>query len=111
VILTSLNERRREIAILRALGCRPNQVFVLLASESLLFALAGCCLGVFLFFLTILLSQPLLQGYGLHIPLSSLNFDQFILIAAVIGTSLLIGSVPGYRAYKQSLADGMSIKL
>jgi len=111
VILTSLNERRREIAILRSLGCRPNQIFILLASESLLFAIVGCFLGVFLFLTAIVLSQSVLQGYGLHIPFSSFGSKQLVLIAVVIGVSFLIGSIPGYRAYKQSLADGMSIKL
>ena len=111
VILTSLNERRREIAILRSLGCRPNQIFILLACESLLFAIIGCFLGALLFFIAIIISQPLLQGVGLNIPLSSFGSDQLVLIAAVIGVSFLIGIIPSYRAYKQSLADGMSIKL
>jgi len=111
VILTSLNERRREIAILRSLGCRPNQIFILLASESLLFAIVGCFLGVFLFLIAIVMSDQVLRGYGLHIPISSFGSEQLILIAMVIGVSFLIGSIPGYRAYKQSLADGMSIKL
>lgn len=111
VILTSLNERRREIAILRSLGCRPNQIFILLASESLVFAIAGCFLGALLFFITILFSQSMLQGFGLNIPLSNFGSAQLVLIAAVIGVSFLIGIIPGYRAYKQSLADGMSIKL
>jgi putative ABC transport system permease protein len=111
VILTSLNERRREIAILRSLGCRPNQIFILLASESLLFAVVGCFLGGLLFFIAIFLSQSMLQGLGLNIPFSSFGFEQLVLIAAVISVSFLIGIIPGYRAYKQSLADGMSIKL
>jgi len=111
VILTSLNERRREIAILRSLGCRPNQVFILLASEALLFAVVGCLLGVFLFLIVIVLSQPVAHGYGLHIPLSSFGSEQLVLIAAVIGVIFQIGSIPGYRAYKQSWADGMSINL
>jgi len=111
VILTSLNERRREIAILRSLGCRPNQIFILLASESMLFAILGCVLGVALFFISIMLSQALMQQYGLHIPLSSFGSAQFIFLAAVLAASFLIGSIPGYRAYKNSLADGMSIKL
>lgn len=111
VILTSLNERRREIAILRSLGCRPNQIFILLASESLLFAMLGCLLGLALFVFSIWISQPLLQQYGLHIPLTGLGWDQLTFILAVLGASFIIGSVPGYRAYKHSLADGMSIKL
>ncbi len=111
VILTSLNERRREIAILRSLGARPKQIFFLLSSESLLFAVMGCLLGVALFFIAIVLSQPLLQQYGLNIPLTSFGAEQTIFLGAVLVASLLIGSIPGYRAYKHSLADGMSIKL
>jgi putative ABC transport system permease protein len=53
----------------------------------------------------------MLQGFGLNISLSSFGTAHFAMVAAVIGLSFLIGSIPGYRAYKQSLADGMSIKL
>mgnify|MGYP000075887266 CR=1 FL=1 len=111
VILTSLNERRREIAILRSLGCRPSQIFILLTAESLIFAIVGCFVGVLLFIAAIFLSQPMFQGVGLNISLSSFGYEQWGLIAAVVGVSFLIGSIPGYRAYKQSLADGMPIKL
>ena len=111
VILSSLNERRREIAILRSLGCRPNQIFVLLAIESLLFATVGCALGLAVFIVTTLTSQPLLQSFGLHIPVMSIGAEQMIFMGAVIGASVMIGCIPGYRAYKHSLADGMSIKL
>jgi putative ABC transport system permease protein len=110
-ILTSLNERRREIAILRSLGCRPSQIFILLASESLLFAVLGCVLGVLLFIFSVVLSQPLLQQYGLYISLASFGTEQVAFIVAVIAASFLMGSIPGYRAYKQSLSDGMSIKI
>lgn len=111
VILTSLHARRREIAILRSLGCRPSQIFILLAAESLLFSILGCFLGVLLFFITMIISQPMLQGFGLNISFSSFGTAHLAMVAAVIGVSFLIGSIPGYRAYKQSLADGMSIKL
>jgi putative ABC transport system permease protein len=111
VILTSLNERRREIAILRSLGCRPSQIFILLTTESLLFAIIGSLLGILLFLAAIILSQPMLQGLGLNVSISSFGLVHLALVAAVIAMSFLIGVIPGYRAYKQSLADGMSIKL
>jgi putative ABC transport system permease protein len=44
-VLTSLNERRREMAILRALGARPGHVFILLVAESAVLALAGALAG------------------------------------------------------------------
>ena len=43
-ILTSLNERRREMAILRSVGARPWMIFALLMSEAALLALAELAL-------------------------------------------------------------------
>lgn len=111
VILTSLNERRREIAILRSLGCRPNQIFVLLASESLLFTFLGCLFGIGLYFASLFYAQPILQQMGLHIPIASFGASQQLFIGGILLISVLIGLIPGYRAYKNSLADGMSVKL
>ena len=45
-ILTSLNERRREMAILRAVGARPWHVLLLMVSESALLAVCGVLAGM-----------------------------------------------------------------
>jgi putative ABC transport system permease protein len=112
VILTSLNERRREIAILRSMGCRPSQVFALLTIESLLLAFAGCLFGVTLFYALILFAQPLLQQqFGLFISISLLGNYELMILSAILAISLVIGFLPGYRAYRYSLVDGMSIRL
>lgn len=112
VILTSLNERRREVAILRSLGCRPAQVFILLTLESFLFSLIGCILGVILFYLAILLAQPILQQHlGLFVGIKMLGQYEILILSAILLISLVIGFIPGYRGYRNSLADGMSIKL
>ena len=112
VVLTSLNERRREMAILRSLGSRPSQIFILLGLESFTFGLLGSLLGICLYYLGILLLQPILaDSFGLYIPLSLLSDYCLLIIASIILTSALIGIVPGYRAYRLSLSDGMSIKL
>ncbi len=111
VILTSLNERRRELAILRSLGCRPHQIFLLLASESFLFAAIGCVLGFILFIIGSVVAQPLVNQFGLTIPVFSFGLSQQLLIAGILLFSLVIGCIPGYQAYKSSLIDGMSIKL
>ena len=112
VVLTSLNERRREIAILRSLGCRPSQVFSLLTLESLITALIGCIVGVAFYFVALYLAQPLLQAkMGLNLSIDALTLSEWLILAAVMLSSLFIGLIPGYRAYRYSLGDGMSIKL
>lgn len=111
VILTSLSERRREIAILRALGARPTQIFVLLTSESILFSVLGATLGWLLFLIVLVLGQGVFQAWGLHMSAFSFNVAQATLILGIIVVSALLGCIPGYQAYKHSLSDGMTIKL
>ena len=110
-ILTSLNERRREIAILRALGARRYQVSLLLLSESLLTTLLGVVLGVVIFYVLILLAQPLAQSeFGLSIPLSLLGAREALMMAGFALLGLLSGALPAWRAYRNSLHDGMTPK-
>ncbi len=110
LILSSLNERRREIAILRSLGARPNQVFTLLTLESFLFALLGIVLGTGLYYLMIALAAPVFQSFGLYIPLEWLGEYECSILGLILLFSVVLGALPGYRAYRLSLTDGMSVK-
>ncbi|QEY61097.1 ABC transporter permease [Metapseudomonas lalkuanensis] len=111
-ILTSLNERRREMAILRSVGARPWHVGSLLVLEAFALALAGTVLGVGLLYLGIGLSQGYVQAnYGLYLPLALPSPYEWTLLGAILAAALLMGVVPAWRAYRQSLADGLSIRL
>ena len=111
-ILTSLNERRREMAILRSVGARPWHIAGLLILEAFALALAGVVLGVVLLYLGIAGAQGFVQAhYGLYLPLSLPTAYEWTLLGAILGAALLMGGVPAWRAYRQSLADGLSIRL
>ncbi|MCO6058939.1 ABC transporter permease [Pseudomonas sp. MOB-449] len=111
-ILTSLNERRREMAILRSVGARPWHVGSLLVLEAFALALAGALLGIALLYLGIGLSQGYVQAsYGLYLPLALPSPYEWTLLGAILAAALLMGVVPAWRAYRQSLADGLSIRL
>ena len=111
-ILTSLNERRREMAILRSVGARPWHIGSLLVLEAFALALAGAVLGVGLLYLGIGLSQGYVQAsYGLYLPLALPSPYEWTLLGAILAAALLMGVVPAWRAYRQSLADGLSIRL
>ncbi|CAD5108906.1 ABC transporter permease [Zestomonas carbonaria] len=111
-ILTSLNERRREMAILRSVGARPWHVATLLVLEAFALALAGVLLGLALLYLAIVVSQGYLQSqYGLYLPLALPSAYEWTLLGAILAAALLMGVVPAWRAYRQSLADGLSIRL
>src|SRR5690606_32090902 len=111
-ILTSLNERRREMAILRSVGARPWHIAGLLVLEALALAVAGIVAGLGLLYAGIALAQGYVQAnYGLYLPLAWPSAHEWTLLAVILAAALLMGSVPAWRAYRQSLADGLSIHL
>ncbi len=111
-ILTSLNERRREMAILRSVGARPWHIASLLIVEAFALALAGVLLGLALLYLGIALAQGYVQAnYGLFLPLAPPSRYEWTLLGAILAAALLMGALPAWRAYRQSLADGLSIRL
>jgi putative ABC transport system permease protein len=111
-ILVSLQERRREMAILRSVGAAPRHVFTLLVAEAGLIATAGVVLGLALTYGLLALGQPLLAArYGIFVPLTGLTGTDLVLLAGIVGSALLMGLVPGWRAYRTTLADGLTIRI
>lgn len=109
VILAGLEQRRRELAILRAVGAGPRHMLQLLAAEGLLITLAGAALGVLLHAAAIvLLGGWLRTRFGLDLSLTVPGARELVLLAAVVAAGLLASLVPGWRAYRLSLADGLS---
>jgi putative ABC transport system permease protein len=111
-LMTSLNERRREMAILRSVGARPLHVFGLIAGESVMLTVAGIIVGMGLLYGLLLVAQPLiLSRFGLLIAVRGLSSYELILVSVVCLAGFLIGTIPAYRIYRYSLADGMTIRI
>ncbi len=109
-LLTSLNERRREMAILRSVGARPAHVFGLLVLESGLLAAAGVVLGFLSTWALLAAATPLLERrFGLFIHAGAPTPLDLAIGAGVLGAGLLAGLLPAWRAYRNSLADGLSV--
>jgi putative ABC transport system permease protein len=111
-LLIGLNERRREMAILRSVGARPAQVLALVIGEAAFLTLIGLLLGIALLYGLLALGQPLIESrLGLFIGIGALSPHEWLLMATVLAAGLLVGLVPGWRAYRMSLADGLSIRV
>lgn len=111
-LLTSLNERRREMAILRSVGARPGHVFALIMGEALVLTLLGVLFGLSLLYLLLLVGQPIIESrFGLFIEIGGLSTYESSLLGAVVAAGFLVGSIPSYRAYRLSLADGLSLRV
>jgi len=112
VILAGLNERRRELAILRAVGAGPRQVLALLALEGLLVTAAGVLLGAAACWGAVALLGGWVQGqFGITLRLLPPGGAEWQLMAAVLAGGLIASLLPGWRAYRLSLADGLSPRI
>jgi putative ABC transport system permease protein len=110
-VLATLNERRREMAILRAVGARPLQVFGLLLMEALLLTIAGALVGLLLMNGALAGLSGLLESrFGLHVATGWPSLHEWRLLGLVIAAGLVAGIIPAWLAYRRSVADGMTVR-
>lgn len=111
MLLASLNERRRELAILRAVGARPWYLLALIELEALMVALAAFLLGWLLLNGSIQLLEPwLINRWGVFIEPLAAGPDVFTKMGLLLGAALLAGLLPALAAYRKSLADGLVVR-
>lgn len=112
MIFSSLNERRREMAIWRAMGARPGVILGLLVLEAVLMAALGALLGMALLYGALALARPLIDAaFGLWLPLDPPGLRELWGLLAVIVAAALASLLPALRAYRLSLADGMMVRI
>jgi putative ABC transport system permease protein len=111
MILSTLNERRREMAILRSVGARPRTVLGLLMAEAGVLTAAGVALGLALLYAALFLARPWVDSaYGLHLPIAPLKPEAWATLGVVVLGGCAAGLLPALRAYRLSLADGMTVR-
>lgn len=108
-ILASLGERRRELAVLRSVGARPLDIFLLLALEGLAVMLAGVILGVILLSLALWALSPFLSAqFGVTLQPALPSPGELNLLLWTVLAGFVASLLPGLRAYRLSLADGLT---
>ena len=111
-LYTSLNERRREMAILRAVGAGPNRIVALLVLESVCLAAAGALAGLALVYALLSAGQSIVEAQvGLFIPIRPPGLIELLLLGAVVAAGFLMGFVPALKAYRTALHDGLAVRV
>lgn len=112
VIMAGLNERRRELAILRAVGAQPREILLLLMYEGIFVILVSIVTGLLALTAATLCAAPAMQThFGISMTTSWPSLEELRLLAAVALVGVLTSLFPAWMAYRLSLADGLTPKL
>ena len=112
VILAGLSARRRELAILRALGAGPLAVLGLLLWEGLLLTGVGVALGWVVYAGAVFGLRDWVQSqWGLNLMPGDVLMSQGIWTAVVLIGGLVVSLIPAMWAYRLSLHDGLTPRI
>jgi putative ABC transport system permease protein len=104
MLLTSIRERRREIAIMRSLGAPPSFLFLLIQTEALLITLASSAFALLLLFLCLLsLRSFLTEHFSLSISTNIFDNNIVYLLLIVLVSAMITSLVPAISAYSNAL--------
>ncbi len=111
MIFSGLNERRREMAILRAVGARPLTIMGLLMLEAVLMAMIAVLLGIGLLYAGLWVGRPYVDAaFGLYLPMEPLSSREAVVALGVVLAAAVTSLFPALRAYRLSLSDGMTVR-
>lgn len=111
-LLTSLSERRREMAILRSVGARPGHIVGLILGEAALLTFAGIGLGILVLNAALLLMRGWLAArFGVFPAVAWPSVHELVLMALVAVAGVSIGVLPAWRVYRSSVADGITVRI
>lgn len=111
-LYSTLEERRREMAILRSLGAGPGRIAALMVLESGMLSLVGAISGLGLVYLLLAVGQGIAEEhFGIYIPITAPQKLEWLYLAGVVVAGVLVGLVPAWRAYRNTLQDGLTIRL
>lgn len=108
-IYNSMSDRKREIAVMRALGARRETVFLIILAESLLLCVGGGLVGLALGHGIVLIAAPIVEARS-GLLINPLAFDpwELVIIPVTIALAGLVGFLPGLTAYRTDVAGALS---
>ncbi len=108
-IYNSMADRKKEIAIMRALGADRMTVFSIILAESVALCVIGGLAGIVMGHGLIMLAGPVITARsGLLIDPLIFDPQELIIIPAMIVLASLVGFIPGLTAYRTDVAENLS---
>ena len=108
-IYNSMADRKREIAIMRALGARRRTVFSIIVAEAVLLCAGGGLVGLLLGHGLVFVAGPIVEARSdILIDPWFLEPHELYILPALLVLAVIVGLVPGLTAYRADVAKGLS---
>ena len=108
-IYNSMSERRREIAILRALGARRGTIFAIVVLEAVAICAAGAVAGVAGGHLIVMVANAALRHVsGFTVAPLTMEVAELWVVAGSVALGALAGIGPAWRAYRTEVAENLA---
>ena len=108
-IYNSINERKRDIAVMRSLGAKKSFIFGMIISEGFLISLAGALSGIFTaHFLIYLFRNKISEAAGIQISGTAYNSNELYIVIGTIILGMIVSLIPAVKAYRTDVAKNLS---
>lgn len=108
-IYNSMADRKREIAIMRALGARRSTVFSIIIAESVLLCAVGGLAGLLIGHILVFIAGPIVEARSdILINPWAFEVQELVIFPALLVLAIIVGVFPGLTAYRTDVAKGLS---
>ncbi|MEO1618725.1 MAG: ABC transporter permease [Planctomycetota bacterium] len=108
-IYNSMNDRRRDIAVMRALGARRDTVTGIILLESFIIAMVGAALGFVLAHVALwLFSGEVEDRTGVQVGLFTTSVYELYILPLVLLLALVAGLLPAWSAYRTDVGTNLA---
>ncbi|WP_404356552.1 ABC transporter permease [Methylotuvimicrobium sp. KM1] len=111
MLLASMKEREREMAVLRAIGAHAGSLFFLIEIEALVITVTGILVGSTALCIALLTARTeLSEQYGLFIGINPFTPLTFQYLLGILAVSFVLALLPSVSAYRNSLGSGLVVR-
>ena len=108
-IYNSMSERSHDIAVMRALGASRGAVMAIILFESILLSVGGGLIGMFLGHAMVGVAAPyVLERTGITLSMFEFDWQELVLIPALVVLASLVGFLPAVSAYRTDVAKALA---
>ena len=108
-LYNSMNERKRDIAIMRSLGATRIIILIIVVLEGAVISFAGALAGILTGHLAVfLLKSKITELAGIQISGMAFNISELYILAGTVIIGIIVSIIPALKAYNTDVAENLN---